>query len=255
MRRLLTRLAVPLALGIATVVAAPAAAWAVNSIDINPGNVPTTAAEVTQNCSPDQGGGPYSNEDVWVFVLPGKHSDSGDFATLVATFTIPGVLGTTSLVLPNADPNVGGFLNGGPDTSKAFLRSPAGWTLTGATAMITGSGDFFTLSHACAADGTTPTPPVTTPPVTTPPTTTPPGTPPATATTTPGGGGSSSSSSSAGSPPGSPTIPTQPPSGGHLPVTGVAIGGFVLVGLALIAGGSILVMIRRREDRRSTETQ
>jgi hypothetical protein len=133
-------------------------AWANTLVDINSGNVPTTAAKVaTHTCSASQGGGPYASQDVWVFVLPGNHASSGDFVSFTATFDTDGNgSGDTTRTLPSA---AGAFVNGGPDTSKAYLLTPAGWTLTTATATITGSANFFTLSHTCpASSNTTPSP-------------------------------------------------------------------------------------------------
>jgi LPXTG-motif cell wall-anchored protein len=46
---------------------------------------------------------------------------------------------------------------------------------------------------------------------------------------------------------------TTPPSGNHLPTTGVALTGYILAGLALIAGGVFALMVaRRRHDAKST---
>ncbi|TNH23971.1 LPXTG cell wall anchor domain-containing protein [Micromonospora orduensis] len=123
---------------------APAAA--ASTISINPGNVPTTAANFTQNCDPNLGGGPFANEDVWVFNLPGNPQTSGTFQSVTATFSTPG--GPVTRTIPT-DPNSAIVNNLG--TSKAWIRLPAGWTLTGATAVISGTADFFVLTHTCAA--------------------------------------------------------------------------------------------------------
>lgn len=123
-------------------------AWANSTISINPGNVPTTAAGFdTHECDANFGGGPFPNQDVWVFVLPGNHSTSGDFVSLTANF---GANGTVTIT---AAANPGNFSNGGPATSKAFIVTPAGFTLVGATAEITGTADFFNLTHTCPASG------------------------------------------------------------------------------------------------------
>ncbi|MEV0157607.1 LPXTG cell wall anchor domain-containing protein [Micromonospora sp. NPDC050686] len=127
-----------------------APALAAETISINPGNVPTTAAEATQNCDPNLGGGPFANEDVWVFNLPGNPETSGTFVSVTATFSTPG--GTVTRTIPTA-PNSAIVNNMG--TSKAWIRLPAGWTLTGATAVISGTADFFVLSHTCAASNPT----------------------------------------------------------------------------------------------------
>ena len=174
-------------------------AWADNStININSGNVPTTAADYNkaeQKCSANQGGGPSAGSDVWVFVLPGEHATSGDFVSVTADFGANG----TKTITSAADPD--NFSNGGPDTAKAWIVAPAGWTLVGATAEITGTAESFNLTHTCPASGTatpTPTPshdPTATPtPRVTPSTGGSPGTTPSGGVGTGGGGGLASGS-------------------------------------------------------------
>ncbi|WP_229400479.1 hypothetical protein, partial [Micromonospora okii] len=130
----------------ALLLAAGSPAAADSTININPGNVPTTAAQFRQECSPNLGGGPYADEDVWVFNLPGNQTTSGNFLSVTATFSTP--TGTVTRTIPT-DPNSAIVNNLG--TSKAWIRLPAGWTLTGATAVISGEADFFVLTHTCAA--------------------------------------------------------------------------------------------------------
>ncbi len=211
-----------------TAVAADASALSTTTVSINSGNVPTTAAATAHECSTDQGGGPFAGVDTWVFVLPGSHASSGDFVSLTAQFDTDGngVADTTRGI-----PSTGGFLNGGPATSKAFLPTPSGWTLISATAVITGTADFFTLSHTCPAGGTTSSPP---------------------STPTPSGTPSPSGSSPAGTPStsGGGTQPGTP--GGSLPQTGTAIGGVVVGGAALVVVGVGLLLLRRRADRSTT---
>jgi hypothetical protein len=148
---LLSRLGLVGAATAAAVVALVVAsqAWANSTININPGNVPTTAAGFpTHICSANQGGGPYPDQDVWVFVLPGNHSESGDFVSVTADFGTNGTKTITAATQP------GNFANGGPAAAKAWIVTDAGWTLTGATAVITGTAEFFVLSHTCPASGT-----------------------------------------------------------------------------------------------------
>src|SRR5581483_3209500 len=129
----------------ALIFAAPALAD--STISINPGNVPTTAQGFnTHTCDPNQGGGPFPGMDVWVFVLPGNHDTSGDFKSLTAVFAD----GSVSI---NTTDNPGNFSNGGPSTSKAWIITTAGRTLTGGSAVITGTADFFNLTHTCPASG------------------------------------------------------------------------------------------------------
>jgi hypothetical protein len=154
---------------VALVVGSPA--WAIATIPINPGNVPTTAAGFgTHECNANQGGGPFAGQDVWVFVLPGNHATSGDFVSITAQFA-----GHPDVTI-TAAANPGNFSNGGPATSKGWIITPAGWTLTGGSAVITGTQEFFNLTATCPASGTTPS---------TTPTSTPSGAPPT------GGGGTS----------------------------------------------------------------
>ncbi|MEJ3745932.1 hypothetical protein WEI85_21895 [Actinomycetes bacterium KLBMP 9797] len=118
-------------------------AWA-DEIDINPGNVPATAAEFsTHDCDPNFGGGPHPGADVWVFVLPGK--DGGDFVSVTADF---GAGGTKTI------PDDGGAIVTDKGTSKAWISTPAGWTLESATAEITGTATKFNLTHTCPSTGT-----------------------------------------------------------------------------------------------------
>ncbi|GAB3233229.1 hypothetical protein GCM10027447_29450 [Glycomyces halotolerans] len=189
-KKLLRRISLPL--GVAVLVAVPVVAYADDTtIDINPGNVPTTAAGFEdRDCAqvPDDIG---ANEDGWVFVLPGNN---GVFVSVTATFT--DLDGDTR----TATTGDSGGIDGGKGTSKAFIITPAGWTLTGATAEVDGTNrDKFNLTHACPGEVPPPdqetTPPpeeTTTPPqeTTSPPeeTTTPPEettTPPDQETTTP----------------------------------------------------------------------
>src|SRR5215467_11870320 len=149
-------------------------AWANTTISINPGNVPTTAAGFSgHDCDPNQGGGPFAGEDVWVFVLPGNHATTGDFVSITADFGPDGTVTITSAANP------GNFANGGPATSKAWIIVPAGETLVGATAVITGTATSFNLTHTCPASTPPSSPPPSSPPPSSPPPSTgPPSSPP-----------------------------------------------------------------------------
>jgi hypothetical protein len=126
----------------ALVLITPIAATAAPSqIEINPGNVPTTAAGFeTQSCEnlPDTG----DDEDGWVFVLPASAGAEGNFISLTATFE-DSEGGVHNLDATNVS---------GSGDNKAFIVTPAGWTLTGAVATVEdpGEGAFFNLTHACA---------------------------------------------------------------------------------------------------------
>ncbi|MCO1596559.1 LPXTG cell wall anchor domain-containing protein [Micromonospora sp. RHAY321] len=186
-----------------------------STIDINPGNVPTTAAAFTQNCDPNLGGGPFPNQDVWVFNLPGNPQTSGQFLTVTGTWSIPNN-GTVSRTIP-VD---GGAIVNDMGTSKAWIRLPAGWTLTDASAVITGEAGFFVLTQTCAASGQPTTPPPTTqPPTSAPPTTTAP--------------------------------PTATPTKSELPITGTSAGSLLpmaIFGLGAVALGAAFIAVRRRRD-------
>ncbi len=149
----LRRLAATAGAAIVIGLGAGSPAWADTSIGINPGNVPTTAAGYgSKDCDPHFGGGPHAGTDVWVFVLPGG-KDAGDFVSVTATFGTPG--GAETLTIP-AD---GGAIVTDKGASKAWIATPSGWTLTGATAVITGTAAKFNLTHTCPASGNgTPSP-------------------------------------------------------------------------------------------------
>ncbi|HEX6498208.1 MAG TPA: LPXTG cell wall anchor domain-containing protein [Micromonosporaceae bacterium] len=221
--RWLARLAVAGAAVTALFVSSPA--WANSDISINDGNVPTTAANF-DNHECNFGGGPYADSDVWVFVLPSNGGDAGVFLSVTATFDTGS--GTTQL---SATPPNGGIVNDN-GTSKAWIKAPAGWTLTDATASISGTArdpkNGFNLTHTCPATGGNTSPSATA------------------SASSPGGNGGSPSGSSTGTVPGTPGTSTS--SGGSLPVTGTAVGAFVAVGLLLVAGGVTLIVMRRRRD-------
>jgi len=204
-----------LATAIAGVIAifSGSAAYAASTISINPGNVPTTASGFgTQSCA--QVGGPVAGMDGWVFVLPGNSNVTGTFTALFLTFQKPdGTL--VNLTIPTD----GGAISSGGGTSKAWIQTPAGWTLIAATANITGTASSFNLTHTCPA--------VQTPPSSPPPSSSsPPSSPPTSTTTT-------SSSSLAAVLAGAGT-------GG-----GAAIG---LIGGGLFASTIALLVARRRRD-------
>jgi hypothetical protein len=219
---------------VATVLAVGSPAWANSTININPGNVSTTAAGFdNHNCDANQGGGPFAGKDIWVFVLPGKHSDTGDFVSVSATFGVHGTITITTATDPED------FANGGPATAKAWIVTPAGWTLTGATAVITGTAPKFNLTHTCPASNT-PIPAPSSP----------------SDSPSPSAHGSTPPSHDRSTPPGSGT-PGGP--GGTTPHGGAATGGGggqpagnLLWGIgALVAAagaGVTLVLVRRRRN-------
>ncbi|WP_281903828.1 hypothetical protein [Phytohabitans aurantiacus] len=152
-------------------------AYAADTIDINPSHRNIPAADFgAPNCDPNFGGGPYPGRDVWVFVLP-QPNQLGEFTSITITFNTPN--GPVNLTIPDADDSGIAEDNG---ASKAWIITTAGWTISDASANITGEAtedpngrrDTFNLTHTCPASSTpgpTNTPPtadVTTPAVVTP---------------------------------------------------------------------------------------
>ncbi|GAA1645279.1 hypothetical protein [Catellatospora bangladeshensis] len=126
----------------------PAKAWANAPISISADTLGVTAADfATRDCSPLYGGGPLAGQDVWVFDLPGDHMVTGDFTSVQATFTVPDGGEVTASV-----PDEGGSIVL-EETSRAWIALPAGWTLTGAKAEVSGSAESFTLAQTCPAEG------------------------------------------------------------------------------------------------------
>lgn len=200
----------------------PAAAAA--TISINPGNIPATAAGYpTKDCS--QTGGS-STLDGWVFVLPGN---KGQFVSLTLTFKTSG--GATVVV--SVPPS--GTISSSP-ASKAWVQTPAGYTLVAATATINGtsSSGYFNLTHTCPATGSpSPSPSSESPTPSESPSTEPPGTP------TPSDPSSSSSSGTASALAAVADAVTSPAG---------AVGGLLFLGSGLAGGMSLLQYARRRRD-------
>jgi hypothetical protein len=146
-------------------------AYADDTININSDHLNKPAAGFGEkpNCDPNFGGGPYPGRDVWVFVLP-KPNQLGEFTSITITFNTPN--GPVDLTIPDADDSGIADDNG---ASKAWIITTAGWTISAASADITGEAtedpngrrDTFNLTHTCPASST-PTPKVTTPAVVTP---------------------------------------------------------------------------------------
>ncbi len=119
-----------------------------HTISINKGNVPTTAKGFSSHdCDPNFGGGPFPDQDVWVFVLPGNDTT---FQSLTLHFDTngDGIADTTKTI-----PTDGGAIDNAHGTSKAFIATPAGWTLVAAEAEVDGPQTFFNLTHTCPASG------------------------------------------------------------------------------------------------------
>jgi hypothetical protein len=246
------------AVGAAALFAGPA--LAATEISINPGNVANggvLAKDVEQGC--DFGGGPVAGKDVWVFVLPGNHDTSGDFLSVTAFFDSDGNATPDKEIHIDADG--GGFANGGPSTSKAFIALPAGWRLISATAEITGTADSFNLTHTCksptspqpsTSPSTSPAPshspsPSQSPESTPTPSVSASGSPSESASAAPSTAPSQSPTTSAPTP----TTPAaSPSSGGGLPITGTSAVTQAVFAIVLIVAGTLAVLVSRR--RRSS---
>ncbi|WP_100444719.1 LPXTG cell wall anchor domain-containing protein [Glycomyces xiaoerkulensis] len=140
--------------------AVPAAAQAQETISINPGNVPTTAEGFEDISCEQVPVGIGDDQDGWVFVLPGGE---GAFVSVTAQFE--DLNGEPQSASTGSD---GGVVDG-EGTSKAYIITDAGWTLTGATAEVEDTDrDQFNLTHTCPGapsdDETTPPDDETTPP-------------------------------------------------------------------------------------------
>jgi len=124
---------------------------------LNPAHTDQTAvAFPTHNCELIPSG-ESATLDGWVFVLPGSGGTGGSsFTSLTLTFDTdpgPGVTEQT-LTIPGA-PN-SGLINSPPNaTSKAYVQTPAGWTLLDAQATVSAGRrqSVFNLAHTCPATG------------------------------------------------------------------------------------------------------
>jgi hypothetical protein len=225
-------------------------AWAdPTTISINPGNIAVggTAAATfsTKSCDPNLGGGPSVGKDVWVFNLPsdGPEAEKSTFVSITATFATGS--GTVTKTIPPDGSIV--FIG----TSKGVVTTPAGWKLTGATAVVTKAEPFFVLTHTCPA--TVATTPVPTSPVPTSPAATTPA--PQTSTQATSAVPTTGTAATTAQAPTSAvpttavapaTAATTPPVPGGLPVTGGAVGGLIAGGFGLIAAGAGLLFLHRR---------
>ncbi|MBV1855095.1 hypothetical protein [Catellatospora tritici] len=123
-------------------------------VSVDPASLGFTAAAFPRHaCQLDFGGGPYVDQDVWVFKLPGEHAETGEFINVTAEFGTPE--GDTTIVTIPAD---GGGTLLRANTDKAWAALPQGLTLVGATAEITGTADSFIVGRTCPASAEAPSP-------------------------------------------------------------------------------------------------
>jgi LPXTG-motif cell wall-anchored protein len=217
---------------LALAVAAPAYATD-GPVALNPDHQGSTAAGFDdKDCS-----GPLADvgegEDGWHFVLPANSGD--DFLELTLQFTddednpVEVVIDSTDPDNPSTGPGWEGFIDNAGDSDKhAYLITEAGWTLVDGVAQVSDFVELgqFNLSHTCVGKpGEEPSPspsPSEPAPSETPPGETPPGE----------------------TPPGEDDDDEKP----GLPVTGLQTGGLVALGVALLAGGAAMLVVRRRRD-------
>jgi LPXTG-motif cell wall-anchored protein len=200
---------------------ASAAQAAVVTISINPGNVPTTAAdfEDTDNCEnlPDDIA---ADVDGWVFVLPDAAGVEDNFISVTATFEDGD--GGEQILSTDGD----GAIVDGSGNNKAYILAPAGWTLVDAEAEVEdpAEGAQFNLTHTCpGSPGEEETTPGEEP------------TSPGEEPTSPGEEGSST-----------PGEESTSPAGSTLPTTGTPLTIALVSAAALAAGGAALFLYMRR---------
>ncbi len=216
-RTLQTGLAAAAGIAAALALATPAQAEEV-IILINRGNIPTTAADFeNQSCDnlPDLA----PDEDGWVFVLPASAGAEGNFISVTATYA-----DETGTERTRTTRNDGGIVEGSGD-NKAYIITPAGWTLLDADALVNDpdEGAFFNLTHACAGTpGEEPSSP---------------GEEPSSPT---------EESSSPGEESSVPGEESTSPTGTTLPTTGTPLTIALVSAAALAAAGAALFLVQRR---------
>jgi hypothetical protein len=217
-KTLVARLAAAAAGGaLAFAAAAPALADShTTTVDIQASQVPTTAGDFDEQACD----GPFEelgeNQDGWHFILTQYDGDLADLA-----MSIDFVDAADAPVHVDADP--ADFVRTG-GAVHLWLATDAGLTLVAAqaTGPTDGFGDNpqFNLSHTCAGvpgNGETPPPGGETPP--------------------PGENGETPPPGENGEKPGDE---------GGLPVTGMQVGGLVVLGSGLLAAGVAMLAVRRR---------
>ncbi|WP_229401082.1 hypothetical protein [Micromonospora okii] len=118
------------------------------TIRLDPADAPADAAGRESACAAGLGGGPYPDEDVWVFRLP-VGAAVARFVAVTPEFVAPG----RERVAPTVPTEDGALVVDEAGTSAAWLRLPAGWTLVGGSAAIAGAAGSFALAGVCAASG------------------------------------------------------------------------------------------------------
>lgn len=206
----------------------------------------TAAGFPTHSCDQipveDQGAG----KDGFVFVLP---KNDANFVSLTLSFRDLANHDVTILIPNPADAYPDGITSNG--TSKAWVVVPSGWTLLDGTAVVDNDNtkaEDFNLTHTCPGTTVTPSP---TPSASVSASVSPSASVSASEsdTVTPSPSTTGSVEGSTEATPGPSTGATTPGGGGSLPLTGAAVTGTAMTGAALIAGGIVLMSIRRRRTR------
>ncbi len=124
------------------------AAWANSTINLVPDQLPATAATAARasgGCTDLVDTAPYSDKDLWLFGLDGTHA--GAVVSVTLTFAGPDGMAYVKVIeAGNSDED--GIVDG---ADIAWIATPTGWTLTGATAEITGVAEHFVLALTCPA--------------------------------------------------------------------------------------------------------
>ena len=167
------------------------------------------------------GGSVGAGKEGWVFNVPSGQWDQA--VGLKVVFTPAGGGADVTILIKTDSPDKDTYPQGfGPKANphNAWVQVPAGWTLKDADGKTLGKKTLFLVTHTCLkAVSETPKP-----------------------------SQSPTPSVSATPPASTPTPPATPDEGGDLPKTGFPVTGFVVAGLALLAGGAALLFVRRRRE-------
>ncbi|HET8680791.1 MAG TPA: LPXTG cell wall anchor domain-containing protein [Micromonosporaceae bacterium] len=212
--RWLSRLTVAAAAAGALLLLTVNAASADGTVPLHEPHIGSTAAGFgTQICGDENFEPGPDGYDAWHFVYPGNPGTG--FLSLTVNF---GANGSVTVTAAGGGPNSSYIRSDNP--MHAYVFTPAGWTLTGGTATVSGTpaqGAKFVLSHTCPGSGG--------------------GSSPSPSPSDGDGGGSSSPPGNGGG-----------GGGGGLPVTGTAVGAILVAGLGLLGAGVVLLVVRRRRD-------
>lgn len=228
LRRGIVPLAVAAALAATVATVSVAQADDTPVIGIDGGRLPTTAKQFATN---DCGMVPPSigeHEDGWVFVLP---NSKWRFASVTASFTDAKGAEHSVDATPTKPPH-------GTASSKYYVITPAGWTLSGASAEVEpkverpgAQPQSFDLLNTCPGTPKEPEPD------------------PSTATPSSPQPSSSGSSEPSATPSGSAS-----PDDSGLPVTGRSLTLPLLAGLGLAAAGVLILILARRRTAPTVPT-